>query len=84
MTPRSRGAENCDNGKLDEEIYMEQPEGFHKPGTELKVFRLKRALYGLKQEGLAWWRTLSVLRLLSSEEEEPRVRQAGALTLCEQ
>ena len=25
-----------------------------------------------------------VLRLLSSEEEEPRVRQAGAPTLCEQ
>ena len=25
-----------------------------------------------------------VLRLLSSEEEEPRVRQAGVPTLCEQ
>ena len=46
-------------GKLDEEIYMEQPEGFRKPGTEHKVFKLKRALYGLKQAGLAWWRTLS-------------------------
>ena len=30
-------------GKLEEEIYMEQPEGFHTPGTEHKVFRLKRA-----------------------------------------
>ena len=46
-------------GKLEEEIYMEQPEGFRKPGTEHKVFKLKRALYGLKQAGLAWWRTLS-------------------------
>ena len=46
-------------GKLDEEIYMEQPEGFRTPGTEHKVLRLKRALYGLKQAGLAWWRTLS-------------------------
>ncbi|PIL33228.1 hypothetical protein GSI_04678 [Ganoderma sinense ZZ0214-1] len=46
-------------GKLDEEIYLEQPEGFRIPGSEHKVFRLKCALYGLKQAGLAWWRTLS-------------------------
>ncbi|PIL36553.1 hypothetical protein GSI_00242 [Ganoderma sinense ZZ0214-1] len=46
-------------GKLDEEIYLEQPEGFRIPGSEHKVFRLKRALYGLKQAGLAWWHTLS-------------------------
>ena len=42
-------------GKLDEEIYMEQPEGFRVPGHEHMVVRLKRALYGLKQAGLAWW-----------------------------
>ena len=46
-------------GKLDEEIYMEQPEGFAVPGQEHKVLRLLRALYGLKQAGLAWWRTLN-------------------------
>jgi len=45
-------------GKLDEEIYMEQPEGFHVPGRETEVLKLLRALYGLKQAGLAWWRTL--------------------------
>jgi len=45
-------------GKLDEEIYMEQPKGFAVPGQERKVLRLWRALYGLKQAGLAWWRTL--------------------------
>src|ERR1700733_8776843 len=45
-------------GKLDEEIYMEQPEGFVVPGREHEVLRLKRALYGLKQAGLAWWRAL--------------------------
>ena len=45
-------------GELDEEIYMEQPEGFHVPGQECEVLRLLRALYGLKQAGLAWWRTL--------------------------
>ena len=52
-------------GKLEEEIYMEQPEGFHVPGFERNVLRLKRTLYGLKQAGLAWWRTLreSMLKL---------------------
>ena len=46
-------------GKLDEEIYMHQPEGFITRGQESKVIRLKRALYGHKQAGLAWWKELS-------------------------
>ena len=41
-------------GKLNEEIYMEQLEGFAVPGQECKVLRLWHALYGLKQAGLAW------------------------------
>ena len=45
-------------GKLDEEIYMEQPEGFVVPGESHKVIKLLRAPYGLKQAGLAWWRAL--------------------------
>jgi hypothetical protein len=46
-------------GKLDEEIYMRQPEGFQVRGQESKVIHLQRALYGLKQAGLAWWNELS-------------------------
>ena len=46
-------------GKLDEEIYMHQPEGFISRGQESKVIHLKRALYSLKQAGLAWWKELS-------------------------
>jgi hypothetical protein len=46
-------------GKLDEEIYMEQPEGFKIQGQERKVLRLRRAIYGLKQAALAWWRELA-------------------------
>ena len=42
-------------GKLDKEIYMEQPEGFIVPGKENIVLCLRGALYGLKQAGLAWW-----------------------------
>ena len=46
-------------GKLDEEIYMCQPKGFVARGQESKVICLKRALYSLKQAGLAWWKELS-------------------------
>ena len=53
------------HGKLDEEIYMEQPEGFRIKGKEKKVYRLQRALYGLKQAALAWNKELhqSLLKL---------------------
>ena len=46
-------------GKLDEEVYMRQPEGFIARGQESKVIKLQRALYGLKQAGLAWWKELT-------------------------
>ena len=45
-------------GKLDEEIYMQQPEGFKVRGQENKVICLRHVLYGLKQAGLAWWKEL--------------------------
>ena len=40
-------------GKLKEEIYMKQPEGFRVPGQEHKVLHLLCALYSIKQAGLA-------------------------------
>jgi hypothetical protein len=38
-------------GDLNEELYMEQPEGFKVPGhkNKNKVMCLKKAIYGLKQ-----------------------------------
>lgn len=37
------------NGDLEEEIYIEQSEGFAAPDQEKKVCRLDKLLYGLKQ-----------------------------------
>jgi hypothetical protein len=45
-------------GKLDKEIYIQQPEGFVVKGQEHKVICLNHTLYRLKQSGLVWWHTL--------------------------
>ena len=37
------------NGELEEEIYMEQPDGFLVHGQENKVCKLDKYIYGLKQ-----------------------------------
>ena len=42
------------NGELDEEIYMEQPQGFIITGSENMVCRLRKAIYSLKQASRAW------------------------------
>ena len=42
------------NGDLEEEIYMEQPEGFVVHGQETKVCKLEKSLYGLKQAPKQW------------------------------
>ena len=42
------------NGKLEEEIYMEQPDGYVHPGKEHLVCKLQKSLYGLKQSPRCW------------------------------
>jgi hypothetical protein len=46
------------NGKLEETIYIELPEGYKTPSSGNTVAHLKKGLYGLKQAGRAWNRTL--------------------------
>jgi hypothetical protein len=42
------------NGEFDDEIYMDQPEGFIADGQENKVCRLIKSLYGLRQAPKQW------------------------------
>ena len=42
------------HGDLEEEIYMDQPEGFVASGNERKVCKLIKSIYGLKQAPRDW------------------------------
>jgi hypothetical protein len=46
------------NGELEEEVYIEQPEGFQLSENTDYVCKLKKALYGLKQGPRAWYSRL--------------------------
>ena len=57
-------------GELNEEIYLQQPQGFEKfsKDGERLVCRLRKAIYGLKQAGRVWWKLIdSELRRISFE-----------------
>ena len=42
------------NGKLLEDVYITQPEGFVDPRNPNKVCKLQRSIYGLKQATRTW------------------------------
>jgi len=44
---------------IQEEVYVEQPLGFENPRKSNSIYRLKKALNGLKQTPRAWYERLS-------------------------
>ena len=47
------------NGYIKEEMYVERPLGFVDPHNPNHVFKLKKALYGLRQTRRTWYNRLS-------------------------
>jgi hypothetical protein len=62
------------NGELDEEIYMDQLDGFVVGGQEGKVCKLLKSLYGLKQAPKQWHekfeRTLTVVGFVVNKADK--------------
>nr|GEY08733.1 retrovirus-related Pol polyprotein from transposon TNT 1-94 [Tanacetum cinerariifolium] len=52
------------NGELKEEVYVSQPEGFVDQENPSPVYKLKKALYDLKQAPHAWYNILSSFLIL--------------------
>ncbi|GKE28548.1 putative ribonuclease H-like domain-containing protein [Tanacetum coccineum] len=50
-------------GKIEEEVYVCQPLGFEDPDFPDRVYKVKKALYGLHQAPRAWYETLSTYLL---------------------
>ena len=59
------------NGILEEEVYIEQPQGFAVSGRDTHVCRLRKVIYGLKQAPRAWYSRIDTyLQDLGFEESE--------------
>ena len=62
------------NGELEEEIYMDQPDGFVTKGQEGMVCKLLKSLYGLKQAPKQWHekfdRTLTSVGFVANEADK--------------
>ena len=43
------------NGTMDEDVYVRQPPGFVDPEHPNKVWKLNKALYGLRQSPRIWY-----------------------------
>ena len=48
------------NGNLEEEVFIERPDGFILSDDPNMVCKLRKALYGLKQAPRAWYSRLDI------------------------
>nr|GEU63552.1 retrovirus-related Pol polyprotein from transposon TNT 1-94 [Tanacetum cinerariifolium] len=60
------------NGELKEEVYVSQPVGFFNPDHLTHVYRLKKALYSLKQAPRAWQTHSSCSNIRLQVSQNPR------------
>ena len=65
------------NGELEEEIYMQQPQGYEQGGPKM-VCRLKKTIYGLRQAPRAWHQRLKAE--LGEIEFQPSEADAALFT----
>jgi len=56
------------NGIINEEVYVEQPPGFEDHQHPNHVYKLKKALYGLKKAPRQWYERLSNFLLSNGYE----------------
>nr|GEV22708.1 retrovirus-related Pol polyprotein from transposon TNT 1-94 [Tanacetum cinerariifolium] len=70
------------NGKLKEEVYVSQPEGFVDQGNSSHVYKLKKALYGLKQAPRAWYDMLSSFLISQQFFKDLQGKQVDATLYC--
>ncbi|GKD58256.1 putative ribonuclease H-like domain-containing protein, partial [Tanacetum coccineum] len=66
-------------GKIDEEVYVCQLQGFEDPKFPDKVYKIEKALYGLPQAPRAWYETLSTY-LLDNRFQRGQMSTMGKLT----
>jgi hypothetical protein len=59
-------------GPIKEEVYVEQPAGFEDSEYPNHVYKLSKALYGLKEAPRAWYECLrDFISLMNSKSERP-------------
>jgi hypothetical protein len=58
-------------GELEDNIYLDIPDGVHEPGKENWFWKLKKPLYGLKQTGRQWKAKLNkVMKKLNFDKSQ--------------
>lgn len=58
-------------GDLKEQVFVDQPLSYIKEGSEHKVYKLKKTLYGLKQTPRAWYSKIEAYFLKDSFHKCP-------------